>query len=83
MKMQFFSDPEGSTENMYEASIPEYSFRKTGVCNVITKKIFAKYVLNSDLRPQMLDYRSWASDVKRQYQIDTLCQVYTVDSTVL
>jgi hypothetical protein len=38
---------------MYEASIPEFSFRKTGVCNVITKKIFAKYVLNSDLRPQM------------------------------
>ncbi len=32
---------------MYEASIPEFSFRKTGVCNVITKKIFAKYVLNS------------------------------------
>jgi hypothetical protein len=38
---------------MYEASIPEFSFRKRGVCNVITKKIFAKYVLNSDLRPQM------------------------------
>jgi hypothetical protein len=38
---------------MYEASIPEFSFRKTGVCNVITKKIFAKYVLNLDLRPQM------------------------------
>jgi hypothetical protein len=38
---------------MFEASIPEFSFRKTGVCNVITKKIFAKYVLNSDLRPQM------------------------------
>jgi hypothetical protein len=38
---------------MYEASIPEFSFCKTGVCNVITKKIFAKYVVNSDLRPQM------------------------------
>jgi hypothetical protein len=38
---------------MYEHSIPEFSFRKTGVCNVITKKIFAEYVLNSDLRPQM------------------------------
>jgi hypothetical protein len=43
---------------MYEASIPEFSFRKTGVCNVITKKIFAKYVLNSDLRPQMYHSRN-------------------------
>jgi hypothetical protein len=30
-----------------------------------------------------LDYRSLASDVKQQYQIDTLYQVYMVDSTVL
>ncbi len=30
-----------------------------------------------------LHYRSRASDVKQQYQIDTLYQVYMVDSTVL
>jgi hypothetical protein len=38
-------------ENIYEACIPEFSVCKTGVSNVITKKIFAIYVLNSDLRP--------------------------------
>ena len=51
---------------MYEAGIPEFSFRKTGVCNVITKKIFAKYVLNSDLRPQMCCYLRIPSIVYRQ-----------------
>jgi hypothetical protein len=51
MIMQYFPDPEGSAENVYDACIPEFSFRKTGVSNVITKKVFATNVFNSDLRP--------------------------------
>ena len=68
---------------MYEAGIPEFSFRKTGVCNVITKKIFAKYVLNSDLRPQMCDRMAASRGTNDSERInDELTQSFTyVNST--